>query len=105
MSVDDCWVACLGGGDIAKLECLVCVFQALVNVAVRVGGLLVLVMFLIGGFKHLTAGGDAKKAAAAWNTLTFAVLGLVLMILAWFIMLFLARFTGQSKILWFKIGT
>lgn len=111
MALTPCWTECQSA-DVARLECLVCIFESLLNIAIRIGGILVLVMFLIGGFKYLTAGGDPKKASQAWNTLSFAVLGLVLMILAWFIMLFLAKFTGLTgpgaplgiDILDFKIG-
>jgi hypothetical protein len=51
-------------------------------------------MLIVGGFQYLTAGGDAKKTQAASNTLTYAIFGLVAVIAAWFILLFIEKFTG-----------
>ena len=95
--MDACWDGCTHGvNDAASIECLECIFQGLINVALSVGSLAALVMLILGGFKYLTAGGDPKKAQSAANTLTFAVLGVVLMILAWFILLFIENFTGVN---------
>lgn len=102
--MDACWDLC-SLNDVAQLECFVCIFRGLLNVAVRIAGLVLIVMFLVGGFNWIFAGGDAKKAAQAWNALTYAVLGLVLIILGWFLLLFIERFTGLTDILRFRIGT
>ena len=47
-----------------------------------------------GGFRYLTSMGDPKGTETAKNTLTYAVLGLVLIIGAWFILQFIEEFTG-----------
>lgn len=41
-------------------------------------GVLALVMFIIGGFKVMTAQGDGKKAQAGFQTLLWATLGLII---------------------------
>ncbi|MFC1727728.1 hypothetical protein ACFL0Y_04355 [Patescibacteria group bacterium] len=95
--MDECWrgpSGCLREGDVATIKCFECIFQGIINVALRLGGILVLVMLIVGGFSYLTAGGDPKKAQLARNILTYAVLGLVLLILVWFILLFIEKFTG-----------
>ncbi len=64
--------------------------------ATTIAGLAVFVMFLVGGFQYLTSMGDPKGAESAKNTLTYAVLGLVLVIAAWFIIQFIETFTGVT---------
>lgn len=101
-----CWTDCseeVLGEKVATLRCLGCVFENILHIAVRLGGLFAFMMIILGGFKYLTAGGDPKKAESAQKTLTAAVFGLVLMILAWFILLFIQEFTGV-KVTEFKIG-
>lgn len=80
------------------------IVQNILNIAIRLAGVLLFIMLIIGGFKYLTAGGDPKKAEAARNTLTYAIAGLVLVILAWFILLFIEKFTGV-KVTQFNIPT
>ena len=112
MTVTVCWDTCVFKQVVngieqktATLGCFVCVFQSLINLAIRAGGIIVLVMFLVGGFRWITAGGDPKKAGQAWQTLTYAVFGLVLIIGAWFILLFIQEFTGIPELTKFKIGS
>ena len=91
-----CWDTCLKGpeGDVATLQCFECIVENLLRHAVRLGGVVAFVFLVIGGFKWLTAGGDAKKVESAKQTLTYAVAGVVLLVLIWFIMLFIENFTG-----------
>ena len=51
-------------------------------------------MLIVGGFQYLTAGGNPEKTKAAGNTITYAVIGLVVILGAWFILLFIEKFTG-----------
>lgn len=80
------------------------IVQNILNIAIRLAGVLLFIMLIVGGFKYLIAGGDPKKAEAARNTLTYAIGGLVLVILAWFILLFIEKFTGV-KVTQFNIPT
>ena len=107
MDIGQCWEDCMITEShlrVAQLSCFECVFAAVIHVLVRLGGVVVLVMFVAGGFKYLTAGGDPKKAQAAQQTITHAVIGIALMILAWFILWFIERFTG-IPVTEFRIGT
>ncbi|MBI3980493.1 hypothetical protein HY345_00675 [Candidatus Microgenomates bacterium] len=52
------------------------------------------VVILTGGFKWLTSGGDPKAIEGARSRITFGVMGLALIIGAWFIIKFLRDFTG-----------
>jgi hypothetical protein len=54
------------------------------------------VVFITGGFKLLTAGGDAKKAGEAQQTITLGVVGIIVAIGAWFILRLIQQFTGVN---------
>jgi len=88
----DCWSDCRQD-DIATIQCLECIFMAFLSIATAIAGLAVFVMFLVGGFRYLTSMGDPKGTEAAKNTLTYAVVGLALIIGAWFILQFIYEFT------------
>jgi len=87
------WENCTTNG-IATLACLEVIIQRILNIAVRLAGIAAFIMLIVGGFQFLTAGGDQKKTQAASSTLTYAIFGLVAVIAAWFILLFIEKFTG-----------
>lgn len=78
----------------AKIQDFAVIIQRILNIAIRLAGIAAFIMLIVGGFQFLTAGGDPKKTQAASNTLTYAILGLVVVIGAWFILLFIEKFTG-----------
>ena len=83
-----------GTGCPVALNQLETVFSNVVSILISLAGIVVFLMFLSGGFKFLTAGGDPKKTESARNTLTYAIGGLVLVALAFLIISFIANFTG-----------
>jgi hypothetical protein len=84
------------GQNPAKLEDIMIIAEKVLNIIVLLAGFAVFMMLIVGGFQYLTAGGDPKKTQAASSTLTFAIIGLVVVLLAWFIMLFIEKFTGLT---------
>ena len=54
--------------------------DGIIPAAIALAGLACFIYILIGGFKYLTAGGDDKALQSAKNTLTFAFIGLFLVI-------------------------
>lgn len=90
-------------GGVATIQGLECVFANVVSIAVVFAGLALFVMLVIGGFKYLTSGGDAKATEQAQKTMTYAILGLVVIIAAYLILRFLAVFTGIPDLLKFVI--
>lgn len=69
-------------------------YRNILQAVMGLAGLVFFAMLIVGGFKYLTSGGDPKKAAAASSTLTTSVIGVVGVILAWFILKFITDFTG-----------
>lgn len=54
------------------------VIQNIIKALLGLVGVLALVMFIIGGFKVMTAQGDGKKAQAGFQTLLWATVGLII---------------------------
>jgi len=68
----------------------------ILNIAFRMAGIAAFIMIIVGGFQYLTAGGDPKKTQAAGQTITYAIFGLIALIVVWFVFRFLEEFTGVS---------
>lgn len=60
--------------------------------------LIFLVIMLIGGFKILTAGGDAENIASAKKLFSYSVFGMVIILLA-YLLVKLLSFVAQIKFL------
>lgn len=82
------------GEKVATFGSFSSLFSNVLSIALRLVGISMFVMILVGGFKYLTAGGDAKATEAAQGTITNGIVGLVLAIMAWFILLAIKGFTG-----------
>lgn len=59
-------------------------------------GLVAVIMIMYGGFIWMTAGGNIEKVKKAKKIITRAVIGLVIVLLAWAIVLFVVRFITNS---------
>lgn len=98
----------LGGGktgnvDVATIQGFECIFRNILGIATTLAGIAFFVMLLIGGFKYMTSGGDPKASEQAKGTITSALLGIILLILAWLILKFISQFAGLPNITIFKI--
>ena len=80
--------------DVLTIQGVEHLFKLFLNNIIRLGGIAVFIMILVGGFKYLTSGGDPKKSEEARKVLTYAVMGLGLMIGSWLIINFVKVFTG-----------
>ncbi|MFA6099123.1 MAG: pilin [Patescibacteria group bacterium] len=58
-------------------------------------GLVAVVMILIGGFQWMTAGGNEEKVASAKKVISAAVIGLIVILLAWAIVIFVVSQTHK----------
>ncbi len=92
-----------GSSNPPQLSELTDVFGNALTAFLGLGGILLFVMLVTGGFQFMTAGGDPKAISQAWKTLTFALIGLILVATAYLILTFVADFTGANSILEFNI--
>ena len=73
---------------------------SIVNVLLWVVGILSVTMIVWSGFKYITSAGDTSKLASAKSTLIYAVVGLIIAILAYAIVTFVRTqvvSTGKSS--------
>lgn len=94
---------CYSDTGIATLACIEVIIKNLFNIAFRLLGIAAFIMLIVGGFQFLTAGGDPKKTQAASSTLTYAIFGLVIVIVTWFILLLIENFTGIKTLTSFSL--
>lgn len=80
----------------ATLQDLEKVFSSLVTSLLALGGIVLFLMLLNGGFKYLTSGGDPKATEGAQKTLTYAIGGLVLLAGSYMILNIIKTFTGAD---------
>ncbi|MFC1789899.1 hypothetical protein ACFLZP_00225 [Patescibacteria group bacterium] len=78
------------------------IFQKLLTVLFSLAGIGLLVTLFIGGFQYLTAGANPKNMEKASATLTFGLIGLLIIISAWIILYLIETITG-IKVTVFKV--
>lgn len=73
------------------------VIKAALELISFVVGLAATIMVIVSGYRYITSGGDSSKTAAAKNTLIYAIIGLVIAVLAQVIVKFiLGRALGKA---------
>jgi hypothetical protein len=80
----------------AQIRDLEVVFASTVNIILAISGFALLIMIVIGGFQYLNAGDNPKEAEKASKTLTYALIGLVVIVASWFILQAVERITGLN---------
>lgn len=82
------------GNEPAQLSAVILIIKNIISILAPAAGIAFFVMFLIGGFKFVTSGGDPKATGAARSTLTFALVGVLLVVASWLILTAIKEFTG-----------
>jgi hypothetical protein len=93
---------CVKNG-VATIQGLQCLIGNILSVAVSGIGLIGFVMLIVGSFRLLLSGGQAKGVESGRSTITYAVLGLVVALASFMILQLVADFTGVKSILNFQI--
>lgn len=80
--------------DPAQISDVVGILEAIIRILPPVAGIAFLIMVLFGGFKFVTSGGDQKAVAQAKAILTYAVIGVILVVISWLILTLIRNITG-----------
>lgn len=64
------------------------IIKTTINVVSVIVGVVAVVMIIFGGLKYITSGGDSGNVSSAKNTIIYAIVGLVVVALAQFIVKF-----------------
>lgn len=78
----------------AGIEQLQQVFQRVINLSVGIVLIILTIMLVVGGIKYLTSGGEPKAISSASSTLTWALLGVFFLVIAWIALKIIEALTG-----------
>jgi hypothetical protein len=95
------WNSCLQNG-IVTLACIPALYQLALGIAISLIGIVSLFFIIFAGIKYITSGGG-KQVEEAKNILTYAIIGLVVALLAVFIINLVAGITGVRCIMFFGL--
>ncbi len=91
-----------GAETVPTIQGFECLVANILATAVTLVGIVAFVMFLVGGFQVLTAGANAKGMEQGRNSISFAVLGIVIALASFLILNVIAQLTGVTTILNFS---
>lgn len=81
---------------IGNIGCLPYFLRNIVSAGLLMAALLAVVLIILSGIKLLTSGGDPDKVASAKRSLTFTIIGLVIVLLSFVIINVISRITGAK---------
>jgi hypothetical protein len=91
------WGSCVVNG-VPTIQCIPIIFVNIINAALLFSGVTALAFIIISGLTLMNSAGDPKKVASAKGTLTYAIIGMVLILLAFGIVNVIGNLTGVSCI-------
>jgi Type IV secretion system pilin len=91
------WGSCVQNG-VATLQCIPIVFKNIVFWLFALAGIAAVFFVMFAGVKFLTSGGDPKQVEGARKTMTYAIIGLVVILLSFAIVNLIAVVTGTTCI-------
>ena len=56
--------------------------QGIIKIISYIAGVVAIIMIIVSGFRFITSGGDSGKVASARNSLIYALIGIVVVVLA-----------------------
>ena len=71
------------------------VITSVINIFSVIVGIVAVIMIIIGGFRYIVSGGDSGNVTNAKNTILYALIGLVIVALAQFIVRFVLGKTSE----------
>ncbi len=71
-------------------------FQRFLNLSVGIAFMLLTAALVWAGVKFITSGGDPKALASTWQIVTWAVLGIIFLVLAWLSIRLIGVFSGAD---------
>ncbi|HSW88080.1 MAG TPA: pilin [Candidatus Saccharimonadales bacterium] len=81
---------------VMTLACIPLLIKQLINFGFAAGGVTALVFIIISGIKFIQSKGDPKSAEGAKQTMTYAIIGLIVIVLAAAIVNFIGILTGTT---------
>lgn len=93
------WDQCVEGpNQVATLGCIPILVQNIINAALAFSGFVALIFLIWAGITYTSSKGDPQKVESAKKTATYAIIGLVIIFLSFFIVGLISQLTGVSQI-------
>mgnify|MGYP001591660213 CR=1 FL=1 len=92
-----------GCGDVATIGCLETMFASAVKGVLSISVVALFIAIIVGGYKFIFSGGDAKKLEGAKGTISGAILGMVVIVLAYLIIKLIGTIAGTPGVTQFKV--
>jgi hypothetical protein len=93
MAVAKCFQDASGVATISDLPCLI---ERIISPLPGLIALAAVGMIIFAGIRIITAGSDPKAYASAISTFQWAIIGLILLLVAWLILVMIKNFTGAD---------
>ncbi len=90
---------CLGigeGADVATINGITCLIKNIIKPLPALIALAAVVMIVMAGMRLINAGSDPKAVASAWQTFIWAIIGIILLSVAWLVLVIIENFTGAK---------
>lgn len=85
---------CTSADTPTSLQCIPYFISNIISFAIPFAGVVAVFFIVLSGIKFLTSGGDPGKVEGAKRTLTFAIIGLVIILLVFVIIKVFSRTLG-----------
>lgn len=85
--------SCLENG-IPTLRCIPFLFKNIIDAAFFFAGAAAIYFIVLGGIRFITSGGNQVKVEGAKKTVTFAILGLLVIVFSFFLIKVFSTTTG-----------
>ncbi|HJY98834.1 MAG TPA: hypothetical protein VJ227_03915 [Patescibacteria group bacterium] len=82
--------------NVATIGDLGIVFANVVRAILGFVGIVLFILLIMGGFKYITSGGDPKAVESAQKTLTYAIGGVVVIVLSYLVLVLISNITGTD---------
>jgi hypothetical protein len=90
------WDGCLDAAGVPTLRCVPVVFNNIIAAALSFVGIVALFLIVWAGIQMTLSGGDPKKVEGAKGIMTYAIIGLVIVLLSFGILYFIGYITGTT---------
>jgi hypothetical protein len=101
---EECKYTTGNGFEVATFRGIECLIANVLSVAMTFIGLAAFVMLIYGAFLYMTSGGSSKGTDAGKQALTYAVIGIIVGLMSFWILQLISSFTGVRGILEFNLS-
>ena len=89
--------------QVATLYCIPALVANIVFSAVILAAGVVVIFIIVGGYKYMTSGGDPKQLEGARKTITYAIIGMLIVFFSLFFLTILKKILGIDCLNFFNI--